>query len=217
MDAPPLTIAIDGPAASGKGTLARRLADYYHLPHLDTGLTYRAVGYALLIHGLPLDNVSAAETAARQVDLKKLDREALSAHEAGEAASKVAVFPGVRKILVDKQRAFARQPGGAVLDGRDIGTVVCPGADVKLYVTASAQVRAERRLRDIEARGGHADLAEILADIVRRDERDMGRADSPLRPAADAHLLDTSEMSIEAAFQAARTLIDKVLGKRNEA
>ena len=117
----------------------------------------------------------------------------------------------------DLRCGFAQQPGGAVLDGRDIGTVVCPDADVKLFVTASAQVRAERRLRDIEARGGHADLAEILADIVRRDERDMGRADSPLRPAADAHLLDTSEMSIEAAFQAARTLIDKVLGKRNEA
>jgi cytidylate kinase len=213
----PLTIAIDGPAASGKGTLARRLADYYHLPHLDTGLTYRAVGRALLTHGLPLDNVSAAETAARQVDLKNLDREALSAHEVGEAASKVAVFPTVRKILVDKQRAFAAQPGGAVLDGRDIGTVVCPDADVKLFVTASAEVRAGRRLRDILSRGGHADLNEILADIVRRDERDMGRADSPLRPAADAHLLDTSEMSIEAAFQAARTLIDNVLAKRNEA
>jgi cytidylate kinase len=123
----------------------------------------------------------------------------------------------VRKILVDKQRAFAAQPGGAVLDGRDIGTVVCPGADVKLYVTASAEVRADRRLRDILSRGGHADIREILADIVRRDERDTGRADSPLRPAADAHLLDTSEMSIEAAFQAARTLIDNVLAKRKEA
>ena len=212
-----LTIAIDGPAASGKGTLARRLADYYHLPHLDTGLTYRAVGQALLAHGLPLDNLSAAETAARQVDLRNLDREALSAHDVGEAASKVAVFPTVRKILVDKQRAFAAQAGGAVLDGRDIGTVVCPDAEVKLFVTASAEVRAGRRLRDIEARGGHADLQEILADITRRDDRDMGRTDSPLRPAADAHLLDTSEMSIEAAFQAARTVIDAVLAKRNEA
>ena len=123
----------------------------------------------------------------------------------------------MRKILVDKQRAFAAQPGGAVLDGRDIGTVVCPDADVKLYVTASAEVRAGRRLRDIVSRGGKADLQEILADIVRRDERDTGRADSPLRPAADAHLLDTSEMSIEAAFRAARTLIDNVLAKRNEA
>jgi cytidylate kinase len=211
-----LTIAIDGPAASGKGTLARRLADYYHLPHLDTGLTYRAVGHALLSYGLPLDNVSAAETAARQVDLANLDREALSAHAVAEAASRVAVFPTVRKILVDKQRAFAAQPGGAVLDGRDIGTVVCPDAGVKLFVTATAEVRAARRLRDILSRGGTADLAEILADIVRRDERDSGRSDSPLRPAADAHLLDTTEMSIEAAFQAARAVIDDFLAKRDE-
>ncbi len=212
-----LTIAIDGPAASGKGTLARRLADYYHLNLLDTGLTYRAVAHALLTHGLPLDNVSAAETAARQVDLGRLDREILSAHAVADAASKVAVFPGVRRILVEKQRAFAATPPGAVLDGRDIGTVVCPDADVKLYVTASAEVRASRRLRDIEGRGGKADRAAILADIVRRDERDMGRADSPLKPAADAHLLDTSEMSIEAAFLAAKAIIDDAVAKRDKA
>ena len=213
----PLIIAIDGPAASGKGTLARRLSDYYHLRLLDTGLTYRAVGHALIAHGLPLDNQSAAETAARQVDLGSLEKHALSAHAVAEAASRVAIFPQVRKILVDKQRAFAAEPGGAVLDGRDIGTVVCPDADVKLYVTASPQVRAGRRLRDIEARGGHAELADILADIERRDARDMGRADSPLRPAADAHLLDTSEMSIEAAFLAAKALVDDVLAKRDTA
>jgi CMP/dCMP kinase len=212
-----LIIAIDGPAASGKGTLARRLADYYHLNLLDTGLTYRAVAHALLIHGLPLDNVSAAETAARQVDLGRLDREVLSAHAVADAASKVAVFPTVRKILVEKQRAFAGTPPGAVLDGRDIGTVVCPDADVKLYVTASAEVRAARRLRDIEGRGGKADHAAILADIVRRDERDMGRADSPLKPASDAHLLDTSKMSIEAAFLAAKAIIDDALAARDKA
>ena len=212
-----LIIAIDGPAASGKGTLARRLADYYHLRLLDTGLTYRAVGHALLTHGLPLDNSSAAETAARQVDLSNLDKHTLSAHAVADAASRIAVFPQVRKILVDKQRAFATQPGGAVLDGRDIGTVVCPDANVKLYVTASPEVRAGRRLRDIESRGGHAELAAILADIVRRDERDMGRADSPLRPAADAHLLDTSEMSIEAAFLAAKSIIDDVMANRSTA
>jgi cytidylate kinase len=206
-----LLIAIDGPAASGKGTLARRLADYFHLPHLDTGLTYRAVAHALLSHGLPLDNVSAAETAARQVDLTRLDKHALSAHAVGDAASRVAVLPGVRKILVEKQRAFAATPPGAVLDGRDVGTVVCPDANVKLYVTASAEVRAQRRLRDIESRGGTADFAEILADIERRDARDMGREDSPLRPAIDAHLLDTSEMSIETAFLEAKALIDKAL------
>lgn len=210
-----LLIAIDGPAASGKGTLARRLADYFHLPHLDTGLTYRAVAHMLLDKGWPLDDAAHAIEAARQVDLGNLDKHALSAHAVGDAASKVAVIPEVRKILVDKQRAFARQPSGAVLDGRDIGTVVCPDADVKLYVTASAVVRAGRRLRDIEGRGGKAELADILADIERRDERDTGRADSPLRPAADAHLLDTSEMSIEAAFQAARAIVETTLASRN--
>ncbi len=204
----PLVIAIDGPAASGKGTLARRIADYYHLPHLDTGLTYRAVAHQLLQKGLPLDDAAIAADAARQVDLTDLDKHVLSAHAVGDTASRVAVYPEVRRILVEKQRAFARQPGGAVLDGRDIGTVVCPQADVKLFITASADVRAGRRVRDIEGRGGTADQAEILDDIKRRDARDAGRADSPLRPAADAHLLDTSDMSIEAAFAAARAIID---------
>lgn len=212
-----LLIAIDGPAASGKGTLARRLADYYHLPHLDTGLTYRAVAQRMLTLGLPLNDEAQAVQAARDVDLGNLDKHGLSAHAVGDAASRVAVISEVRRILVDKQRAFASQPGGAVLDGRDIGTVVCPDADVKLYVTASAEVRAQRRLRDIENRGGLADLADILADIRRRDERDTGRADSPLRPAVDAHLLDTSEMSIEAAFRAARSIVDDILAKRNGA
>jgi cytidylate kinase len=211
-----MIIAIDGPAASGKGTLARRLADYYHLPHLDTGLTYRAVGQRMMEKGWPLDDEAHAIEAARQVDLGDLDREALSAHEVADAASKVAVIPEVRRILVEKQRAFARNPAGAVLDGRDIGTVVCPDANVKLYVTASAEVRAGRRLRDIESRGGWADFAEILADIVHRDARDMGRADSPLKPAADAHLLDTSEMAIEAAFLAAKAIIDDAMAKRNK-
>ncbi|GLQ81352.1 cytidylate kinase [Mesorhizobium huakuii] len=211
------TIAIDGPAGAGKGTLARRLADHYRLNLLDTGLTYRAVAHALIQHALPLDNVSAAETAARQVDMAKLDRAVLSAHAIGEAASKVAVYPTVRRILVEKQRAFARTPPGAVLDGRDIGTVVCPDADIKLYVTASAEVRAKRRLAEIESIGGTANFAEILADIVRRDERDMGRADSPLKPAADAHLLDTSEMAIEAAFLAAMAIVDDALARRNKA
>ncbi len=213
----PLLIAIDGPAASGKGTLARRLADYYHLPHLDTGLTYRAVAHVLLVNGWPLDDEAHAIEASRRVDLSNLDKHALSAHAVGEAASRVAVISEVRRILVEKQQDFARQPAGAVLDGRDIGTVVCPDADVKLYVTASAEVRAARRLRDIENRGGTADLDEILADIRRRDERDMGRADSPLRPAVDAHLLDTTEMSIEAAFQAARAIVDGVQAERNDA
>lgn len=210
-----LLIAIDGPAASGKGTLSRRLADYYHLPHLDTGLTYRAVAQMLITRGWPLDDETHAIAAAQQIDLSNLDKHGLSAHAVGDAASRVAVISEVRRILVEKQRAFATQPGGAVLDGRDIGTVVCPDADVKLYITASAEVRAQRRLRDIEGRGGKAELADILADIKRRDERDMGRTDSPLRPAPDAHLLDTSELSIEAAFRAARAIIDGVMAERN--
>lgn len=213
----PLTIAIDGPAASGKGTLARRLADYYHLPYLDTGLTYRAVAHRMIQEGWPLDDEANAIQAAKLVDLGSLDREILSAHAVADGASRVAVISEVRRILVDKQRDFARQGVGAVLDGRDIGTVVCPDADVKLYVTASAEVRAARRLRDIEGRGGKADLTEILADIRRRDERDMARADSPLKPAQDAHLLDTTEMSIEAAFRAARSIVDGVLSARNNA
>ncbi len=216
MTAAPLVIAIDGPAASGKGTLARRLADYYHLPHLDTGLTYRAVAHTLLMKGWPLGDAPHAVEAARLVDLGSLDRDVLSAHAVGEAASKIAVIPEVRRILVDKQRAFAAQVSGAVLDGRDIGTVVCPDATVKLYVMASAEVRARRRLAEIEARDGTGDFATILADIARRDERDMGRADSPLRPAADAHLLDTSEMDIETAFIAARTIIDGIVAAASE-
>ena len=211
-----LVIAIDGPAAAGKGTLARRLAEHFGLNLLDTGLPYRAVAKRMLDQGLPLDDAEAAEAAARALDLARLDRELLSAHAVGEAASRIAVFPGVRRALVEKQRAFARQASGAVLDGRDVGTVVCPDADVKLYVTASARVRARRRLAEMEARGEAGDLASILADIERRDARDMGRADSPLHPAADAHLLDTSEMDIETAFQAAKSRVERAISARDK-
>lgn len=207
------TIAIDGPAAAGKGTLSRRIADVYGFYHLDTGLTYRATAKALLDAGLPLDDEALAQETAVALDLAGLDRAVLSRHEVGEAASKVAVMPAVRRALVEAQRNFAQKEPGTVLDGRDIGTVVCPDAPVKLYVTASAQVRAKRRYDEIIGNGGSADYDLVFADVKTRDERDIGRADSPLRPAEDAHLLDTSEMSIEAAFQAAKSIIDAALKK----
>ncbi|OWW02171.1 cytidylate kinase [Rhizobium sp. R72] len=207
------TIAIDGPAAAGKGTLSRRIAETYGFHHLDTGLTYRATAKALLDAGLTLDDEAVAEKIAREVELAGLDRDLLSKHEIGEAASKIAVMPAVRRALVEAQRRFSRKAPGTVLDGRDIGTVVCPAAPVKLYVTASPEVRAKRRYDEIRGKGGIADFDAIFDDVKRRDERDMGRADSPLKPAEDAHLLDTSEMSIEAAFQAAKSIIDQALSR----
>lgn len=210
------TIAIDGPAASGKGTLARRIADVFGFHHLDTGLTYRATAKALIDAGLPLDDETLATEIASTVDLGSLDKAILSAHEIGEAASKVAVMPAVRRALVEQQRVFSRRKPGTVLDGRDIGTVVCPDAELKLYVIASPGVRAGRRFEEIINAGGHPTYDDILADIQRRDARDMGRTDSPLRPAEDAHLLDTTEMSIETAFQNAKTLIDQALARRND-
>jgi len=209
-----MIIAIDGPAAAGKGTLSRQIAEAYGFHHLDTGLTYRATAKALLDAGLPLDDEAVAEKMARDVELAGLDRDVLSAHEIGEAASRIAVMPAVRRALVEAQQAFAKRRPGTVLDGRDIGTVVCPDAPVKLYVTASADVRANRRYEEIVAKGGEAEYDEIFADVKKRDERDMGRADSPLKPAEDAHLLDTSEMSIEAAFRAAKVIIDAALKKK---
>ncbi|POO56023.1 (d)CMP kinase [Agrobacterium rosae] len=207
------TIAIDGPAAAGKGTLSRRVAQVYGFHHLDTGLTYRATAKALLDACLPLDDEAVAAEIALGLDLSGLDREVLAKHEVGEAASRVAVMPAVRRALVEAQRAFAEREPGTVLDGRDIGTVVCPQAPVKLYVTASAQVRARRRYDEIIATGSAADYDAVFADVKKRDERDMGRSDSPLKPAEDAHLLDTSEMGIEAAFQAAKSIIDAALNK----
>ncbi|MET0169675.1 MAG: (d)CMP kinase [Aliihoeflea sp.] len=206
----PLVIAIDGPAASGKGTLARRLADHYGLLHLDTGLTYRAVALALLMEDLSLDDETMAAQVAASIDLSALNRDLLNAYGVGEAASRVAIMPSVRQALVAKQREFAETLPGAVLDGRDIGTVVCPDADVKLYVTASPEARALRRHQEAP----EVSYDDVLADIARRDARDMGRTDSPLKPADDAHLLDTTEMDIEAAFQAAKSLIDDRLATR---
>ncbi|MBC7149552.1 MAG: (d)CMP kinase [Rhizobium sp.] len=206
-------IAIDGPAAAGKGTLSRLIAAHYGFHHLDTGLTYRAVAKALLDAGLPLDDEAVAERTALDIELAGLDRSVLAQHHIGEAASKIAVMPAVRRALVAAQRKFAAKAPGTVLDGRDIGTVVCPDAPVKLYVTASPDVRARRRYDEIVAGGAPADFDAVFADVKKRDERDMGRADSPLKPADDAHLLDTSEMSIDAAFRAACELIDAALKK----
>ncbi|MBC2884102.1 (d)CMP kinase [Ochrobactrum sp. CM-21-5] len=211
----PFIVAIDGPAASGKGTLARRIAIHYGIPHLDTGLTYRAVAKTLLDKGLPLDDEAVAANAALHLDLPAMDKNELSAHDIGEAASKVAIMPAVRRALVEAQRNFASALPASVLDGRDIGTVVCPDAEIKLFVTASPQVRARRRFEEIIGKGGLADFDAIFADIKKRDDRDMSRTDSPLRPAEDAHLLDTSEMSIEAAFLAAKKLIDHAFAQHD--
>jgi cytidylate kinase len=198
-----LVIAIDGPAASGKGTLARRLAEHFGLRHLDTGLTYRAVADRMLAEDADLGDEDAAVAAADTLDFSHLDRTRLSQHAIGEAASRVAVMPRLRRALREKQRDFAAAPPGAVLDGRDIGTVVLPDASAKLFVTASPEVRARRRALEMNESGNHIKEADVLADLKRRDARDMEREDSPLRPAPDAYLLDTTDKDIEAAFRAA--------------
>ncbi len=202
-----MIVAIDGPAASGKGTLARRLAQDLNLPHLDTGLLYRATARALLDHGRDLGDAAAAVAAARGLALTDFDAELLRGREMGEAASIVAAIPAVRAALIDMQRSFALRPGGAVLDGRDIGTVICPQAEVKIFVTASAQTRASRRALELKSQGASVDYAEILEDIRRRDARDSGRAAAPLKAADDAVVLDTTKLDIEAAYEAARKIV----------
>ncbi|MEP1932207.1 MAG: (d)CMP kinase [Roseibium sp.] len=204
-----MIIAIDGPAASGKGTLSRRIADHFGLKHLDTGLTYRAVAAALLAKGLPLGDEAIAIEIAHNLDLAQMDKSILSAHEIGDAASRIAVLSGLRKELVELQRRFADTPPGAVLDGRDIGTVVCPNATVKLFVTASAEARARRRTDEMISKGVDANYASVLDDLKRRDERDSQRTVAPMKQADDAVLLDTTEMDIESAFQAAVDVISK--------
>lgn len=204
-----MIIALDGPAASGKGTLARQLAAHFGLRHLDTGLTYRAVAAALLARGLPLGDENVAISVAQNLDLGNLDRNQLSSHEIGEAASRIAVLSGLREELVSLQRAFADQEPGAVLDGRDIGTVVCPDATAKLFITASPAARAKRRTDELNGKGIPADFNEILVDLERRDERDSTRKDSPLKPAENAHLLDTTEMDIDSAFRAAVDIVER--------
>lgn len=205
----PLIIAVDGPAASGKGTIAARLAQHYGLPHLDTGLLYRAVGVTMLEAGQSLDDAILAEATARKLDLGEVvadDR--LTNREAGEAASRVARHSGVRAALLEIQRDLAHQPGGAVLDGRDIGTVIAPDATVKLFVTALPEVRARRRWLQLINRGEHIAFEDMLSDIIRRDERDAGRGAAPMVQAQDAALLDTSDLDIDAAFDAARRIVE---------
>lgn len=201
------TVAIDGPAAAGKGTLSRAVAKQFGFAHLDTGLLYRAVGRRVL-DGTP------AEIAASTLRHKDITRDDLRTPEVSEAASQAAALPKVRTALVLFQQEFAAREGGAVLDGRDIGTVICPDADVKLYVTASAQVRAHRRWLELSEAGHTASEAQVLADVKKRDDRDTNRADAPLRPADDATIIDTTDLSIQAATSAAIEKIAAGLKKR---
>lgn len=207
-------IAVDGPAASGKGTVAARLARTFDLAFLDTGLLYRAVGMGVLASGGDLSDEAAAEAVARSLDANGLsDDPSLTTGEAGEAASRVAGYPGVRAALLDLQQAFACQPGGAVLDGRDIGTVIAPDAQAKLFITATPETRATRRWKQLTARGDEISFEAMLADIVKRDERDAGRGAAPMIQADDAVLLDTTEMDIETAFDAARRIVEAARAK----
>jgi cytidylate kinase len=203
----PFVVAVDGPAASGKGTIATRLGQLFGLPVLDTGLLYRAVGVVTARAG-GLDDPEACAAAAVTLTADQLDDPALRTREAGELASRVAVHPHVRAALLDFQRTFAEQEGGAVLDGRDIGTVICPAAPAKLFVTAAPEVRADRRWKQLAAQGEKVSFDDVLADIRRRDARDGGREAAPMRPAPDAVLLDTSQMTIEQAADAARRIVE---------
>ena len=205
-----MIIAIDGPAASGKGTVSKKLAAHYGLRHLDTGLLYRAVAKALLYAGQAPGDEARAVAAAKLINPARFDETALKRYDVGEAASVVSAIPGVRAALFNFQQEFAAAPPGAVLDGRDIGTVICPNADVKLFVTASPEVRASRRANELRGRGETADEKAILADLIARDERDRSRATAPLLQAPDAHLLDTSALDIDGAFRAALALVEQV-------
>ncbi|MGH6801992.1 MAG: (d)CMP kinase [Methyloceanibacter sp.] len=212
-----MIIAIDGPAASGKGTLGKLIAAHYGLAHLDTGKLYRAVARDTLATGASPSDASAALFAAKALNVRTLDDPSLADGKLGEAASVVASHPAVRDALLAYQRAFARRKPGAVLDGRDIGTVICPDADVKLFVTATPKERARRRYRELREAGNGISEADVLADIRRRDERDKGRAAAPLRQAEDAHLLDTTNLDIDAAFKAAIDVIDAAMGLAGQA
>lgn len=202
-----MIIAVDGPTASGKGTVAAGIAKHFGLKRLDTGALYRAVGLAVLDAGGDPADPRAAVAAARGLDLGAIDETRIRSSAAGLAASKVAAIPAVRNVLRDAQRSFAADPAGAVLDGRDIGTVICPDADVKLFVTASLDARTARRLRELQGRGEAISFEELRAQIAERDARDINRAEAPLRQAPDAHLLDTTDLSIEASVEAACRIV----------
>ena len=204
-----MIIAIDGPAASGKGTLGKKLAAHYGLRHLDTGLIYRAVALAMLDGGHTLTDTAHAERAAQSLDVDSFGNPELKSARVGEAASIVSAIPQVRAALLKFQQDFAASAPGAVLDGRDIGTVICPNADVKIFVVATPEVRANRRYLEFKAQGLPVTEAEILADILKRDERDTSRAAAPLKAAADAHLLDTTALDIDGAMKAALALVEK--------
>jgi cytidylate kinase len=206
-----MIIAIDGPAASGKGTLGKRLAGHFGLRHLDTGLIYRAVAKMLLDSGHRLDDVPRAVAAARTLDPAQFEEGLLKRYDIGEAASVVSALPDVRTALLDFQRDFGRTPPGAVLDGRDIGTIIFPDAEVKIFVDAAPEVRARRRATEL---GNQVSEADVLADILRRDERDRNRAAAPLKAAPDAHLLDTTHLDIDAAFRAAVDIVEAVRAGR---
>jgi cytidylate kinase len=209
-----MIIAIDGPAASGKGTLGKRLAHHYGYRHLDTGVIYRAVAKVLLDAGADLTDEAQAVAAALELDPEKFGDPVLKTQRVGDAASVVSAIPGVRAVLVNFQRQFAADPPGAVLDGRDIGTVICPDADVKIFVIADPRVRARRRTLEAKARGEAANEAEVLADIIKRDERDQNRATAPLKAAADAYLLDNSHLDIEGGVRAAIEIVEAVRAGR---
>ena len=209
-----MIIAIDGPAASGKGTLGKRLAHHYGYRHLDTGVIYRAVAKAMLDAGADLNDELLAVSAAMELDPEKFGHPELKTQRIGEAASVVSAIPKVREALVNFQRQFAADPPGAVLDGRDIGTIICPNADVKIFVVADPQVRARRRTLEARARGEDADEAAVLADILKRDERDRNRPVAPLKAAPDAHTLDNSNLDIEAGVRAAIAIVEAVRAGR---
>jgi cytidylate kinase len=207
-------IAVDGPAASGKGTIARALAEHFGLPHMDTGLLYRAVALNLWRWGGDPASEFEALRAADTLNLDPADEE-LRSEPVSRVASSVSAYPSVRAALLERQQDFAGQPGGAVLDGRDIGTVIAPDADVKLFVTASPEVRAQRRVRELLERGMPGHYEDVLADIRARDARDGSRAIAPLKPAPDAIILDTSELDREAAIAEAIRLVEQRLAKGN--